>query len=76
MPVVPAAIAGTFEAWPRPGEFPRPHPLRVHFGPAIPPDELAALDKPDLVALLRHRIDQARCVALDGLARDLAARGR
>ena len=32
VPFVPAGIAGTFEAWPRSRLFPRPHPIRVHYG--------------------------------------------
>jgi long-chain acyl-CoA synthetase len=40
VPVLPAHIAGTFEAWPRGQRFPRLHPLRVRFGPMITPEVL------------------------------------
>lgn len=36
VPVVPARIVGTFEAMPRTARFPKPHPVRVTFGPPIP----------------------------------------
>ena len=38
VPILPAAIAGTFEAWPRSRSFPVPHPIRVHFGQPISPN--------------------------------------
>ena len=34
--LVPARIAGTFEAMPRTARFPRPHPVRLAFGAPIP----------------------------------------
>jgi len=42
VPVLPAHITGTFEAWPRGQRFPRVHPLRVRFGSLITPDTLLA----------------------------------
>ena len=42
VPVLPAHITGTFEAWPRGQRFPRIHPLRVCFGPMIMADALVA----------------------------------
>ncbi len=42
VPLLPAAISGSYAAWP-PGEpFPRPHPIRVAFGPPRTWQELAA----------------------------------
>jgi 1-acyl-sn-glycerol-3-phosphate acyltransferase len=35
VPVVPAVIVGTFEAWPLHRRFPRPWPVRIQFGPAM-----------------------------------------
>ncbi|NMC20011.1 MAG: 1-acyl-sn-glycerol-3-phosphate acyltransferase, partial [Thermogutta sp.] len=37
--IVPAAIEGAFQAWPRRRRFPRPGRVRVHFGPPLMPDE-------------------------------------
>ena len=36
-PVVPVAIHGAFDVWPRSRLLPRPAPIRVMFGPPIPP---------------------------------------
>lgn len=41
-PVVPGRIAGTFEAMPRSACFPRPHPVRVTFGPPLAAGTLLA----------------------------------
>lgn len=36
VPVLPAAVDGAYRAWPRDRRLPRPHPVRVAFGRAIP----------------------------------------
>ncbi len=69
--VVPAAIAGTFESWPRHRAFPRPHPLRIHFGPPISAEDIAALDADKVVALIRERILACQQAARSGLERDM-----
>lgn len=38
--VIPAVITGTLEAWPRERALPRPHPVRIIFGPPIPAADL------------------------------------
>ena len=35
VPVVPAVIVGSFEAWPRHRSIFRPHPIRVRYGPPM-----------------------------------------
>lgn len=40
--VIPARIFGAFEAWPRDRRWPRLHPVRIVFGAAVSPDQLAA----------------------------------
>jgi len=42
VPVVPAVIVGSFEAWPRHRQFPRPSPIRVRYGPPMHFDGLEA----------------------------------
>ncbi len=69
--VVPAAVAGTFESWPRRRPVPAAHPLRVHFGPAIPPGEIAALAPAAAVALIRDSLLACQRAARRGLAGDL-----
>ena len=76
VPILPAAVAGTFEGWPRNQKFPRPHPGRVEYGPAIQPEELVGLRTEAITALIRDRIDQCRREAVKGLARDLGTAPR
>ncbi|MGC8640007.1 MAG: lysophospholipid acyltransferase family protein [Isosphaeraceae bacterium] len=73
VPVVPAGIAGTFQAWPRTRLLPVPHPLRIHYGPPITPEELAGLDAASVTEVIRQRLEQAMARAREGLARDLSA---
>lgn len=74
VPVVPAALAGTFEAWPRTRAFPRPYPVRIHYGRPIAPEEMTGLDSDAITALIRDRIKECQEVARRGLARDLGYR--
>jgi 1-acyl-sn-glycerol-3-phosphate acyltransferase len=71
VPIIPAAVAGTFEAWPRWRPFPWAYPIRVHYGPMILPEELADLPPEAVVALIRDRILACQRVARKGLDRDL-----
>jgi 1-acyl-sn-glycerol-3-phosphate acyltransferase len=70
-PVVPSAVAGTFEAWPRRRPFPWPYPIRVHYGPALLPEEIAGLAPEAVVDLIRVRILACQQVAREGLQHDL-----
>lgn len=63
--IVPAAIHGAFEAWPRRRRLPRPGRVRVCYGEPIRPDQYAGRDDEQLVAELRDRV--AAC--LDRLRR-------
>jgi long-chain acyl-CoA synthetase len=63
IPVLPAYIAGSFQAWPRGQTLPKLHPLHVRFGPVIPPEDLlagpglrGADDAETVVLRLRQRI--------------------
>lgn len=73
VPIVPTALAGTFEAWPRGRALPRRHPIRVHFGPPIPPETIASLTSEALTALLRDQIRDCHHLAAAALRRDLAS---
>jgi 1-acyl-sn-glycerol-3-phosphate acyltransferase len=44
VPVVPAVIHGSFDAWPRGAKMFRAHPIRVEFGPAMDLKELKAAE--------------------------------
>jgi 1-acyl-sn-glycerol-3-phosphate acyltransferase len=64
VPIVPVAIVGAYECWPRTRRFPRPGRIRLEFGRVIPAAEVAALDEQGLFD---------RCVAA---IRDLDAHAR
>lgn len=70
-PIVPAGIAGTFEAWPRARRLPSPHALRIEYGPPIYPEEIAGLTTEAITALLHTRMLECQRLAVLGLARDL-----
>ncbi|MDB5173960.1 MAG: plsC 2 [Phycisphaerales bacterium] len=61
VPVVPAVITGSYEAWPKSKKWIRPYPIRVVFGP---PMDLANLDREQILArideTLRRMYDEAR----------------
>ncbi len=48
VPIVPVAIVGAFECWPRTRRFPRPGRIRLEFGPLITAEEVARLDDREL----------------------------
>jgi 1-acyl-sn-glycerol-3-phosphate acyltransferase len=52
--VVPAAIDGAFEAWPRGQKFPRLHPIRVKYGPAL---QLADMKAAQVVQAIDREIN-------------------
>ena len=69
VPILPAAIAGTFEAWPKSRPFPVPHPIHVHFGRPIPAEQVKSIGAEALTALIRERILECQVIAREGLAR-------
>jgi 1-acyl-sn-glycerol-3-phosphate acyltransferase len=72
VPVVPVGLAGTFEIWPRSRLIPVPHPIRIHYGRPILPDELAGMENEAITDLIRDRLRECRLEACRGLRRDLA----
>jgi 1-acyl-sn-glycerol-3-phosphate acyltransferase len=71
VPVVPAGLAGMFDIWPRSRLFPVPHPIRIHYGRPIYPDELAGLDTEAITALIRDRMEESLIEARRALQSDL-----
>jgi 1-acyl-sn-glycerol-3-phosphate acyltransferase len=55
-PLIPVAIDGAFQAWPRTSWLPRLSRLAVVIGEPIPPDQIAELADDDLLAELEQRI--------------------
>jgi 1-acyl-sn-glycerol-3-phosphate acyltransferase len=71
VPIVPAAAAGAFEAWPRHRLLPGFHAMRVCYGPPIFPAEIAGLPHDAITALIHDRIASCHREAEHALARDL-----
>jgi 1-acyl-sn-glycerol-3-phosphate acyltransferase len=71
VPVVPAALAGMFEIWPRSRLLPVPNPIRVHFGRPIFPDELAGLSTQAITSLIRDRMEESYQEAHRALRNDM-----
>jgi 1-acyl-sn-glycerol-3-phosphate acyltransferase len=69
VPVVPVAIVGAFECWPRTRLFPRPGRIRLEFGKILTAAEVAALDERQIFDVCTQRLRE-----LDAKAR--AALGR
>src|SRR5436190_18319166 len=53
--IVPAGIVGAFEALPRGAVYPRPHAIRLAFGPPISKQQAAQLSDEQLTALVEQR---------------------
>ncbi len=71
VPVVPAAVAGLHESWPRSRPVPVPHPVRIHYGPPIMPAELAGLDPKVITELIRRRMQAIHEEARRALRNDM-----
>jgi 1-acyl-sn-glycerol-3-phosphate acyltransferase len=56
VPIVPAAMDGAFDAWPRWRRLPRPAVIHVQFGDAISPAEIKSMSDDKLVAEVERRI--------------------
>ncbi|MFM8734962.1 MAG: lysophospholipid acyltransferase family protein [Pirellulales bacterium] len=71
VPIVPVAIVGGFECWPRTRLLPRPGRIRLEFGRILTADEVAALgDKEifDVCSQRLHDLDAKARAALRGSA--------
>ena len=66
VPIVPVAIVGAYECWPRGRLLPRPGRIRLEFGRVIPAAEIAVLEDRAIVELCRRELE-----ALDATARRL-----
>jgi 1-acyl-sn-glycerol-3-phosphate acyltransferase len=64
VPVVPVAIVGAYECWPRTRRFPRPGRIRVEFGEILTAEQVAALNEREITEICTARIR-----ALDAEAR-------
>jgi hypothetical protein len=76
VPVVPAVIVGSFEAWPVQRRFPRPWPIHVKYGPPMDLDGL----EPDQIlttidGTLRRMFEDLRADSASGGPTELAPPG-
>lgn len=71
VPIVPVAIAGTFESFSKHRLFPRPHAVRLVYGPALLPPDVAGLKPEALADLIRERLRDCLRRARHGLNSDL-----
>ena len=56
VPILPVAIEGAYQAWPRAERFPRPGAIHVHYGRPISPEEIAVCDEQELADLVKSRV--------------------
>jgi 1-acyl-sn-glycerol-3-phosphate acyltransferase len=71
VPIVPVGLAGTYEVWPRSRIIPVAHPIRIHYGRAVFPEDLAGMETEAITELIRERLLECRLEANRGLRRDL-----
>jgi 1-acyl-sn-glycerol-3-phosphate acyltransferase len=66
VPVVPCVIGGSYDAWPKGTKVPRPHPIRVLYGP---PMDLSGAKPAEIVRTIdqtfRRMLDELRAKAPD-----------
>lgn len=66
VPIVPCVIDGSYDAWPRGEELPRPHPIRVLYGP---PMDLSRAKPAEIVQTIdrtfRRMLDELHAKAPD-----------
>lgn len=71
VPILPAAIAGTFEAWPRHRPKPVPYPVHVHFGERIDPAAFPAADPGVLTREIESQILASQRIARERVAQSM-----
>jgi 1-acyl-sn-glycerol-3-phosphate acyltransferase len=54
--ILPVAMEGAHDAWPRHRKLPRPGTVHVHYCPPVLPDDVAGYDEPALLAELETRV--------------------
>jgi 1-acyl-sn-glycerol-3-phosphate acyltransferase len=72
VPLIPVAVVGAFEAWPRTKPWPVPQPIWIQFGPPILPTEAAQLSDDQLLERLHDAL--LACQAAAGYHRCSAER--
>jgi len=76
VPIVPVAIVGGFECWPRTRLLPRPGRIRLEFGEILTAEQVAAMSEQEIFAVCTQRIrdlDAKARAALGATARSRRA---
>jgi 1-acyl-sn-glycerol-3-phosphate acyltransferase len=68
VPVVPVAIVGAYECWPRTRLFPRPGRIRLEFGEILTAAEVAAMDERQIFDVCTQRLRDLDAKARTALA--------
>jgi 1-acyl-sn-glycerol-3-phosphate acyltransferase len=68
-PLVPVAIDGAFDAWPRSRLFPRYSMFRIVFGPTLSPQRLLMMSDEEILAEIQRRLAECLATARDSLTR-------
>jgi 1-acyl-sn-glycerol-3-phosphate acyltransferase len=79
VPIVPVAIVGGFECWPRTRLFPRPGRIRLEFGEILTAEQMASMSDREIFETCTQRIrdlDAKARAALGGQWADSARRTR
>jgi 1-acyl-sn-glycerol-3-phosphate acyltransferase len=56
VPILPAAVEGAYDAWPRTASFPTPGIVHVHYGPPLMPEQIQSCSEQELAALVEQRV--------------------
>ena len=70
--ILPVAVDGAFQVWPRTKKYPGLGKIRVHFGTPIPHTEIAGRDERELLAEIERRVRQCQAT----LRQDAKHKGR
>ena len=60
--ILPVVIEGAYDVWPRHKRFPGTGVIHVHYGPPIPPEQIAELGERKLVEEVRRRLCECQAM--------------
>ena len=63
VPLMPVAIEGAFDSWPRTRPLPFPAMIHIHFGPPLTAEDISQFDDEGLVAEMHRRISACHAEA-------------
>jgi len=60
VPILPVAIEGAYQAWPRSSKFPRPAPIHVCYGQPIPVETVRSCGERELLVEIERRVRECQ----------------